>query len=109
LKFAGGATKIGNMTAAKLIEEINGLPPEEQAKVIEHTLELARHRQLSAEQLGEPSPVEPFCGRDALPCTRDANCAIASRVSSARSFWSSRETERGTGRSDMLVAGMKFR
>ena len=41
------------MTAAKVIEEINSLPPDEQAKVIQHALELARHRQLSSDELGE--------------------------------------------------------
>ena len=41
------------MTAAKVIEEMDGLPPEEQAKVIQHAFELARHRQLSADELGE--------------------------------------------------------
>ena len=41
------------MTAAKVIEEMDGLPPDEQAKVIQHALELARHRRLSADELGE--------------------------------------------------------
>lgn len=41
------------MTAAKVIEEINELPPDEQAKVIQHAFELARHRQLSADELGD--------------------------------------------------------
>jgi hypothetical protein len=41
------------MTAAKVIEEIDDLPPEEQAKVIQHAFELARHRQLSADELGD--------------------------------------------------------
>jgi len=41
------------MTAAKVIEEIDELPPEEQAKVINHAFELARQRQLSATELGE--------------------------------------------------------
>ena len=41
------------MTAAKVIEEIDGLPPEEQAKVIQHAFELARRRQLSADELGD--------------------------------------------------------
>ena len=41
------------MTAAKVIEEINDLPPDEQAKVIQHALDLARRRQLSADELGE--------------------------------------------------------
>jgi hypothetical protein len=41
------------MTAAKVIEEIDDLPPEEQVKVIQHAFELARHRQLSADELGD--------------------------------------------------------
>ena len=41
------------MTAAKVIEEIDDLPPGEQAKVIQHAFELARTRQLSPEELGE--------------------------------------------------------
>ena len=41
------------MTAAKVIGEMNGLPPEEQAKVIQHAFELARRRQLSADELGD--------------------------------------------------------
>ena len=40
------------MTAAKVIEEIDELPPEEQAKVIQHAFALARQRQLSADELG---------------------------------------------------------
>jgi hypothetical protein len=41
------------MTAMQVIEEINGLPPDEQAKVIQHAVELARHRRLSADELGD--------------------------------------------------------
>ena len=41
------------MTAAKVIEEMDELPPEEQAKVIHHAFELARYRQLSAAELGD--------------------------------------------------------
>ena len=41
------------MTAAKVIEEINDLPPDEQAKVIQHALDLVRRRQLSTDELGE--------------------------------------------------------
>jgi hypothetical protein len=41
------------MTAAKVIAEIDSLPPEDQAKVIQHAFELARHRQLSADELGD--------------------------------------------------------
>ena len=40
------------MTAAKVIEEIDDLPPDEQAKVIQHAFHLARQRQLSAGELG---------------------------------------------------------
>ncbi len=41
------------MTAAKVIKQIDKLPPDEQAKVIQHALELARRRQLSPDELGE--------------------------------------------------------
>jgi len=41
------------MTAAKVIEGIDSLPPDDQAKVIQHAFELARHRQLSADELGD--------------------------------------------------------
>lgn len=41
------------MTAAKVIDEIKHLPPNEQAEVIQFTVELARSRQLSAPELGE--------------------------------------------------------
>lgn len=41
------------MTAAKVIDEIEHLPPSEQAEVIQYALELARRRQLSAQELGE--------------------------------------------------------
>jgi len=40
------------MTAAKVIEEIDDLPPDEQVKVIQHAFDLAEHRQLSGEELG---------------------------------------------------------
>ena len=40
------------MTAAKVIAEMDRLPPDEQAKVIQHAFEMARHRQLSADELG---------------------------------------------------------
>ena len=41
------------MTAAKVIEEIDDLSPDEQAKVIQHAFKLARNRQLSADELGD--------------------------------------------------------
>ena len=41
------------MTAAKVIEEMDGLPPDEQAEVIQHAIELARNRKLSADELGD--------------------------------------------------------
>jgi hypothetical protein len=41
------------MTAAKVIEEIDELSPDEQAKVIQHASRLARSRQLSADEFGE--------------------------------------------------------
>ncbi len=53
LSFARLLAKIGLMTAAKVIEEMDGLPPDEQAKVIQHAFELARQRQLSADELGD--------------------------------------------------------
>lgn len=39
------------MTAAKVIEEIKQLPREEQSRVLEFTVELARQRQLSGKEL----------------------------------------------------------
>ncbi len=41
------------MTAATVIEEIKHLAPNEQAEVIQFTVELARSRQLTAQELGE--------------------------------------------------------
>ena len=41
------------MTAAQVIEELQSLPPDEQAKVIQHAVELARRRRLSADELGD--------------------------------------------------------
>ena len=41
------------MTATQMIEEMDSLAPDEQAKVIQHAFELARHRQLSADELGD--------------------------------------------------------
>jgi hypothetical protein len=41
------------MTAAKVIEEIKHLPPGEQAEVIQFAVELARSRQLTAQELGQ--------------------------------------------------------
>ena len=41
------------MTAAKVIEEIEHLPPNEQAEVIQFAVELARRRQLTGQELGE--------------------------------------------------------
>jgi 3-dehydroquinate synthetase len=49
----GRAVKFGLMTAAKVIQELDSLPPDEQAKVIQHAFELARHRELSADELGD--------------------------------------------------------
>ena len=45
--------KLKLMTAAKVISEMDSLPPDEQAKVIQHAFELARHRQLSADELAQ--------------------------------------------------------
>jgi len=41
------------MTAAKVIEEIQQLAPNDQAEVIQFAVDLARRRQLSAQELGE--------------------------------------------------------
>ncbi len=41
------------MTAAKIIEEIKHLPPSEQVEVIQFAVELARSRQLTAQELGQ--------------------------------------------------------
>jgi hypothetical protein len=41
-----------SMTAAKVIEEIQNLPREEQSVVVQFAFELARSRQLSGAQLG---------------------------------------------------------
>ena len=41
------------MTATAVIEEIEQLPPDEQSRVIEFALRLARRRQLAGEELGE--------------------------------------------------------
>ena len=41
------------MTASAVIEEIKQLPPEEQSRVIQYALELARRRQLTGKELGE--------------------------------------------------------
>jgi hypothetical protein len=41
------------MTAAKVIEAMDDLPPQEQIRVIQHAFELARTRQLSGDELGE--------------------------------------------------------
>jgi hypothetical protein len=41
------------MTAATVIEEIKHLAPKDQAEVIQFAVELARSRQLTAQELGE--------------------------------------------------------
>lgn len=41
------------MTAAKVIEDMDRLPPDEQAKVIQHAFKLARRRELTADELGD--------------------------------------------------------
>lgn len=41
------------MTATQIIHEIDTLPPAELAKVVRHTKELDKRRQLSGEELGE--------------------------------------------------------
>ncbi|HEX9048699.1 MAG TPA: hypothetical protein VF988_16855 [Verrucomicrobiae bacterium] len=40
------------MTATAVIEEIEQLPPEEQSRVIEFAIALARRRQLTGKELG---------------------------------------------------------
>jgi hypothetical protein len=40
------------MTATTVIEEIEKMPPEDQSRVIQFAIELARKRQLSGEELG---------------------------------------------------------
>lgn len=39
------------MTATTVIEEIEQMPPEEQSRVIQYAIELARKRQLSGKEL----------------------------------------------------------
>ena len=39
------------MTAAAVIEEIEQMPPEDQSRVIQYTIELARRRQLTGKEL----------------------------------------------------------
>lgn len=41
------------MSAVEVIEEIKRLPPHEQAKVVQFAVELARHRQLTPQELGD--------------------------------------------------------
>ena len=40
------------MTAAAVIEEIEKMPPEDQSRVIQFAIELARKRQLTGKELG---------------------------------------------------------
>ena len=41
------------MTASAVIEEIQQMPPEDQSRVIQFAMELARRRQLTGKELGE--------------------------------------------------------
>ncbi len=41
------------MTATAVIEEIEQMPPEDQSRVIQFAIELARKRQLTGKELGE--------------------------------------------------------
>ena len=41
------------MTATAVIEEIEQMPPEDQSRVIQFAMELARKRQLTGTELGE--------------------------------------------------------
>ena len=74
-----GQGKFAFMTAAKVIEEIDELPPEEQAKVIQHALKLARKRQLSADELGELA--------DRLANTNDPAEIVRLRSAMTRGFY----------------------
>ncbi len=67
------------MTAAKVIEEIDDLPPDEQAKVIQYALDLARKRQLSADELGELA--------DRLASTEDPAEVIRLKSAMTRGFY----------------------
>lgn len=67
------------MTAAKVIEEMDDLPPEEQEKVIQHAFKLARSRQLSADELGELA--------DRLASTDDPAEIIRLRSAMTRGFY----------------------
>lgn len=67
------------MTAAKMIEELDALPPEEQGKVIQHVFDLARRRQLSADELGELA--------DRLASTDDPAEIIRLRSAMTRGFY----------------------
>ena len=66
------------MTPAKVIKEINDLPPDEQARVIQHALDLVRRRQLSADELGELS--------DRLANTQDPAEIIRLKSAMTRGF-----------------------
>jgi hypothetical protein len=64
------------MTAATVIEEIKHLAPNEQAEVIQFAVELARSRQLTAQESGEladrlaesTDPAEIIRLRSAMTC-----------------------------------------
>jgi hypothetical protein len=53
LNFGVLGSNLEFVTAAKVIEDMDRLLPDEQAKVIQHAFELARQRQLSADELGD--------------------------------------------------------
>lgn len=67
------------MTAAKVIEEIDDLPPDEQAKVIQYAVNLAHHRQLSADELGELA--------DRLASTQDPAEILRLKSAMTRGFY----------------------
>jgi len=67
------------MIAARVIEEIDDLPPDEQAKVIQHALKLARSRQFSADELGELA--------DRLAETEDPAEIIRLKSATTRGFY----------------------
>lgn len=67
------------MNAAEVIEEIKHLPPDGQAEVIQFAMQLARKRQLSAEELGELA--------DRLAATEDPVEIVRLRSAMTRGFY----------------------
>ena len=67
------------MSAAQVIEEIKHLPPNEQAEVIQFVVELARTRQLTAQELGKLA--------DRLATTDDPAEIVRLRSAMTRGFY----------------------